>query len=295
MIQVHTKKYHLYMHSKQYQLDYGYIHSCGLASIHLILCFLFYFFYILFTIWKSNTLTSQFTSTAHRHPALEANSTTIHISWAPHDFILFLLHHIIIIIFHNDHLFFFLCRPEPSHPDGCLLNILRKKERNIMTEHNNNETLTHLVHEPEEREQSDDERRVDPDLHQRYLCLRPAERDFGRFVYDGPRVDLFALHERCQGEHAEDVPALLVHLLMNYRDRDFMMDFVVRASREFSVAHRRVVGSLPRVARAIPDEVVGLSDHCSMSACISTDICVGTRMIATAAVGATPSETFKVM
>ena len=35
---------------------------------------------------------NQFTSTAHCHPALEANSTTIHInytiSWAPHNFIL---------------------------------------------------------------------------------------------------------------------------------------------------------------------------------------------------------------
>ena len=131
-----------------------------------------------------------------------------------------------------------------------------------MISDNHTETLTHLVHEPEEREQCDDERRVDPDLHQRYLRLRPPECDFGRFVYDRPRVDLFALHERCEREHAEDVPALLVHFLMNYRDRDFVMDFVVLGSREFSVAHGRVVGSLPRVARAIPDEVVCLSGHC---------------------------------
>ena len=261
MIQVHTKKYHLYALEAV---------STGLwptfTAVDWLLYISYYVFYlffsIFFTIWKSNTLTSQFTSTAHRHPALEANSTTIHISWAPHNFILILLHHIIIIIFHNDHLFFFLRRPEPSHPDGCLLNILRKKERNIMTEHNNNETLTHLVHEPEEREQSDDERCIDPDLHQRYLRLRPAERDFGRFVYDRPRVDLFALHERGQREHAQDVPALLVYFLMNDGDRKFVVDFVVLAPRELSVAYRRVVGSLPRVTRAIPDEVVRLGGHC---------------------------------
>ena len=130
----------------------------------------------------------------------------------------------------------------------------------IMTEPNHTEPLTHLVHEPEEREQCDDERRVDPDLHQRYLRLGPPERDFGRFVYDRPRVDLFALHECCEREHAEDVPALLVHFLMIMNDRD--RDLVVLASREFSVAHRRVVGSLPRVARAIPDEMVCLIGHC---------------------------------
>ena len=32
-------------------------------------------------IWKSNTLTDQFTSTAHRHSALVANSSTIHINY----------------------------------------------------------------------------------------------------------------------------------------------------------------------------------------------------------------------
>ena len=152
---------------------------------------------------------------------------------------------------------------------------------------NDNETLTHLVHEPEKREQRDDERRVNPDLHQRYLRLRPPECDFGRFVDDRPRVDLFALHERGEGEHAQDVPALLVDFLVNDRDRDFM----VLAPREFSVAIGQVVSALLRVARAISNQVVCLIGHCFVLARISTDIWFETRMILTAAVGATPSET----
>ena len=33
---------------------------------------------------------------------------------------------VIIFIFHNDHTFY-LRMPEPSHPDGCLLSIYKKK------------------------------------------------------------------------------------------------------------------------------------------------------------------------
>ena len=40
---------------------------------------------------------------------------------------------VIIIIFHNDHLFF-LRMPEPSHPDGCLLGILIKKEMCLVSQ-----------------------------------------------------------------------------------------------------------------------------------------------------------------